>query len=195
MKKDFNYCTYTPDFPKNAYMTIAHFHNKALPNDYLYRYPFINLVTSLDEIVRDMTDFSTAARKEKVLIEDICTIVPVTFHDLYPQREEFWGIPTQHYDPQDRIKLLIQAVSQYKMYKLLATAYIDNKIKTVAAAIPFYLSADNSLIERYMLTSDWPVDPKAKYAAFYLFNKPIRFNWKTGKITSLEISRENIIQN
>lgn len=184
--KDFRYCTYTPDFPKDAYMIIAHINHKSLSRNNIQKYPFINLVTSPDEIIKDMSDLSKYAdSKGEMFIEETCTIVPVTFHSLFLQREEFWGNPTQHYDQQDRIKLLIGAISQFEMYKLLATSYIENKIKTVAAAIPFYLSADNSLIEKFMLTSDWPVDAEAKHAAFYLFSQPKRFNWKTKEVTEL----------
>lgn len=184
--KDFRYCTYTPVFPKNAYMIIAHINHKSLSRNNIQKYPFINLVTSPDEIIKDISDLSKYAdSKGEMFIEDTCTIVPVTFHSLFLQREEFWGNPTQHYDPDDRIKLIIQAISRFEMYKLLTTSYIENKIKTVAAAIPFYLSADNSLIEKFMLTSDWPVDAKAKYAAFYLFNNPKSFNWKTKEVTDI----------
>lgn len=186
MKKDYKYCTYTPNFPKDAYMIIAHITHKSLSRSYVRKYPFINLVTTLDEVVSDINDFSKFAdNKSEIMLEDICTIVPVYFHSLFPLREEFWKSPTQNYDAQERIKLLSQAISKFEMYKLLATPHIENEFETVAAAIPFYLSADNSLIEKFMLTSDWPVDPKAKYAALYLFNKPKRFNWKTKEITDL----------
>lgn len=160
------------------------------------KYPFINLVTTLDEIVRDINDFSKYADKEgDIVIEDICTIVPITFHSLFPLRKEFWKSPTQHYDSNDRIKLLIQAISKYELYKLLVTPSTENNFKNVSAAIPFYLSADNSLVEKFMLTSDWPVDPEAKYAAFYLLNKPKIFNWKTKQLSDIkdviEISNKN----
>lgn len=187
MNKDIKYCSVHPDFPKNAYMIIAHITHKSLSRSYVRKYPFINLVTTLDEVVSDINDFSRFAdNKSKIIVEDICTIVPVYFHSLFPLREEFWKNPAQNYDAQERIKLLNQAISKFEMYKLLATPHIENAFETVAAAIPFYLSADNSLIEKFMLTSDWPVDPKAKYAAFYLFDKPKRFNWKTKQLSDIK---------
>lgn len=191
MKIDIKYCSYTPDFPKNAFMIISHLIHKSLPHDYIQKYPFINLVSNLDEIVEDLSDLSKYAdSKGEMIVTDTCTVVPVSFHSLYELHEEFWMKPTHHYDPDDRIKLLIQAISQYEMYKLLVTPHIEDKIETVAAAIPFYLSAENTLIEKFMLTSDWPVDAKAKYAAFYLFNEPRRFNWKTKEITDIIIRKE-----
>lgn len=61
MKKDFKYCSVNPDFPKNAYMIIAHITHKLLSRSYVRKYPFTNLVTTLDEIVRDINDFSKEA--------------------------------------------------------------------------------------------------------------------------------------
>ncbi len=189
MKKDVHYCSYTPDFPIEAYMIIANLVHRLLPKDYIQKYPFTNLVTTLDEAVRDIIDLSKYAdTKREIFIEDFCTLVPVTFHSLFPQREEFWGNPSQNYDTQTRTNLINQAVSRFELYKLLATAYIENGTKTIATAIPFYLSAENSLVEKFMLTSDWPVDPEAKYAAFYLFKEPKRFNWKTKELKDLSES-------
>lgn len=187
MNKDIKYCSVNPDFPKDAYMIITHITHKSLYRSYVQKYPFINLVTTLDEIVSDINDFSKFAdNKSKIIVEDICTIVPVSFHSLFPLRKEFWKSPIQKYASQDRVKLLINAISNFEMYKLLATPYIENEFETVAAALPFYISADNSLVEKFMMASDWPVDRKAKYAAFYLFNKPKRFNWKTKQLSDIK---------
>ena len=191
MKKETKYCTYSPNFPEKAFVVIVHLAHKLLSRDYVRNYPLINLVPSLDEVVRDISDFSKYANKTgELIVENICTVVPVTFNSLYPLRKEFWMSPTQHYDPQERIKLLMQAISKFEMYKLLATPYEEDRIETVAATIPFYLSADDSLIEKFMLTSDWPVDNKAKYAAFYLFNKPQSFNWMTKEVSGLLNNKE-----
>ncbi len=61
MNKDIKYCSVIPDFPKNAYMNIAHITYKSLSRNYVRKYPFINLVTTLDEVVRDIHDFSKHA--------------------------------------------------------------------------------------------------------------------------------------
>lgn len=186
MHKEIKYSTYNPVFPKNAFLIIAHITHKSLPQGNFQKYPFINLDSTLEEVASDIGEFSEYARKKgEMSVADTCTLVPVTFHSLFPLRKEYWSDPTQHYDAQDRIKLLISAISHFAMYKLLVTPYIENNIRSVAAAIPFFLSEGNKLIEKFMLTSDWPVDEQAKNAAFYLFDKPKSFNLKTKEIADI----------
>ena len=61
MNKDIKYCSVIPNFPKNAYMIITHITHKSLSRSYVRKYPFINLVTTLSEVVKDIIDFSKYA--------------------------------------------------------------------------------------------------------------------------------------
>ncbi len=61
MNKDFKYCFVIPVFPKNAYMIVTHITHKLLSRTYVRKYPFINLVATLDEVVKDINDFSKEA--------------------------------------------------------------------------------------------------------------------------------------
>jgi hypothetical protein len=82
----------------------------------------------------------------------------------------------------DRLRLFKKAADKPELYKLLVTPSFLEETWTFEAALPFFISSPLTLIERFMLSSDWPVAQEAKFSAFYTFGKPLRFNWRTKAI-------------
>lgn len=185
MNKNIKYCSITPSFPKNAWM-ITIFILSVTEEKVIGTYPLTNLSISFEEISLDIKQLTEYNKKEnKIKVGEFVSILPVAFESLYPLRKEFWGNPSSHFDADDRIRLLREAATQPIFYKLLVTPNILNNIWVYSAALPFFISSNNSLIEKFMLTSDWPVTPLAKYAAIYSLGEPKKYNWITKEVSNL----------
>lgn len=140
----------------------------------------------MDVLKADMITYIQEWNREKtnaLNIVDTSVIVPITLQRLYPLKREFWENPSVHYDAFDRLKGFWNAVERPNFYQLLVTPLWVNKELFFHAAIPFYVSSTDRDIESFMLTSDYPVDERAKFAALYTLGIPLRFNWKTGDVT------------
>jgi len=195
MDKDIKYCSVIPDFPKNAWM-VTIFILSVKDYKVIGTYPLTNLFVNLDELSLDMKQLTEHnSKKNKIKIAELVSILPVTFESLYPLKKEYWDNPGSHFDTDERIRLLRNAVEKPGFYKFLVTPDIIDNVWVYSAALPFFISSDNSLIEKFMLKSDWPVTPLAKYAAIYLLGKPCIFNWRTKEVSNLLAENRKIKNN
>jgi len=186
-KRKIEYCTLDIEYPKTAFICFLFYLKDSLPQAILR---ISHIFTSKDEASYYIGKYIESARaKIKLEIHDITILIPLYFQSLYPLKKEYWRKPTQKYED-DSIKLMrvfFPVLEKPEFYKLLVTPLLiqDNKWIFRAAA-PFLISADKSVIERFLLTSDWTIDTRVKNAALYTFGEPSSFNWKTKEIIAPE---------
>lgn len=175
------YCILSPDFPKSAYLVyllINEGHNLGSI------IPLLPIYTSYTEISLSVKE---TIEQVNVNIDDINIIIPLEFQSLCPLKKIFWKNPTINYDIEDRIRSFISVAAFPEFHKILVTPSLLDKVGNwhLNAALPLNLPAEDKVIERFMLNSNWPVCTKAKYAAIYTCGKPSSFNWKTQEIFHL----------
>lgn len=194
-KKSISYCSRAAKFPQKAYMHYVFYSTK---EEIIMIYPFESIYKDMDELRHDMIDYIDMWMEEKangIEIVDSSLIVPITFDKLYPLQKNFWDDPTLHYDAFARLKSFWNAAEKPSLYQLVVTPSWSGKKLVFHAAIPFFVSATDADIGRFMLTSDYPVDERAKYAAIYQFGTPLRFNWKTGELKETTLKNQEIMLN
>ncbi len=112
-------------------------------------------------------------------------LLPVVFYSLYPLKRKYW-CKSSLSRKIDRSRWFWLVADNPKPYMLLATpAFFDKKSGEweFSAALPLPLTASDGDIEKLIMGFDYPVDEKAKYAALYIFGKPLKFNWRTGEMS------------
>ena len=149
-------------------------------------YPFDSVYNSLEEISEQCrTSFEFNKRINKRWgIHEISIVLPIDFERHFPLKPEYWQNPTATYDDIQRMSLFNEAFTALPLFQLLVTPIFNPRERKwhFNAAIPFKITASDREVESFMLSSDYSVDERAKYAAIYKFGKPIRYNWRKEKV-------------
>lgn len=187
MKKTKEYCTLEPIFPKHAYLVFLFMLHK---EELLGVIPLESIYTSPTDAAKAIhgTIQQYEIKLEPVSIPYECLLVPLTFQESFPLRKEYWGKSTVNYDYHTRVNTFFPVIECPPIYNLLVTpfAYDDFK-KTwyLSAALPV-TDIKTKAVERFMYTTDYVVEPRAKNAAFYKMGEKMRFNWQTQTIKPFE---------
>lgn len=179
------YCSKVARFPKEAYLNYVFY---AKDEDIVMLYPFEVVYPSITTLQNSMKKYAFDWNKEianGMEIIDVSIIVPITLETLYPLRKEFWDNPTYHFDDLDRFRGFWRAAAKPSFYKVIVTPQWIGTRVSFQAIIPFYITATRKDIDTFMLYSDYPVDEAAKYAAIYTIGTPLRFNWRTGDVSTV----------
>ena len=100
---------------------------------------------------------------------------------LYPQNINMWSGQTVDFGGQARVSEMLKMSQCPDLYQILVVPrHYDRKTKNWIwrIASPFFVSATDELIGRFMKYSNEPVDRRAKYAALYKFGRVFEFRWK-----------------
>lgn len=181
-KYDSNYCIKIPRYPLKAYIVYYHLKDGFLPKLY---YPIGPIYTDISTIIREAQLFEqNISRQTNFVVDEKAVVAPLKLERLYELKRTFWENPQLHYDQFHRIDLFTQVLRNFAFYKLVVTPLTYQGKTYFISSIPFPVTSTDEDIEKFMLFSDFPVDQQAKYAAIYSFDKPLRFNWRTGKLQS-----------
>lgn len=177
------FCSRTPQFPLRAYIVYFFMSEE---NKMSMVYPLESIYKTVSEIQSAAQNYAAALEEKDTMdIVHTAVIIPINFDRLYNLKQEFWDNPILHYDEIDRMRAFLHVAEKPQLYKLVVTPMWYEEELHLSAAIPFYISSADSEIDKFMFTSDYPVDERAKYAAIYTLGTPLRLNWKTGEISEL----------
>lgn len=185
--KDEEYCVIEPVFPKDAFIIVAILFNTKEQN-ITGILPLSTVFTAPEEVKVTLLDIVKNSKDQNFTLLTECMLIPIKLHALHSLKKEYWANPSIHYDTWDRIKQFLPVVNNPTLYHLLVTpSYIEEKQNPILqAALPLLNPNDTELIEKFMLTTDLPVDERAKSAAIYSLGKPMRFNWETKEVNSAQ---------
>jgi hypothetical protein len=187
-KKTDEYCCLEPDYPKTGYL-VAFF--LVGPTDIEDVVPISWVFRSLDEIVSGAQGMAEGLlgyeRNHGLRIPDWAMIVPLTLLSTYPLQKDFWTKSKCAPIGPARFRALVEMLSEPALYKLLVLPekYSKKDGWILVAGLPFFRTAADSVIETFMRTANFPVDQRAKSAAFYRPEQPKRLNWKTKELDDL----------
>jgi len=176
------YCSLDPDFPEHAFICTL-----ILNKENKIRAPFFlnQVYTNLKELGTEINKISSElVSKPGWQVEENALITEITFVKLYPLKREYWGKPLLDYTFESRDQNLEAALLKPEMHFLLVTPSLfieKDKSWYLTAPIAFLKSASDKTIEKFMLTSNWPVEERAKSAAIYHFSHDLLYNWQTHK--------------
>lgn len=192
------FCTLDPVYPSEAYIVVLAI-SKAETNELRFLFPMPTIYSSIDEIAQsiektiDETSQNSLHEEGELMVLDTAIVLPINLHEYYPLKKEFWNNPARHFDTQDRIKLFNKVISNPRLNMLLVTpSYFSDREKKwyLSATLPLRLSYEDKEIENFMLSSDYPVDIRAKNAAIYSFGRPLRLKWATMELEEVENETE-----
>jgi hypothetical protein len=174
VKKEF--LTIEPEFPPKAWVALIMFKKDLGPR----------MMLSIGLVFRGKKSFKRVMKstekqllKEKITLEG-AIVFRIKLKEKFPLKKEYWQQPTQDYSGVIRTKAMMKVARQPKLYKLLVLPrYYSQKSQTwiFEAASPFFVTAETSAIEQFMLTSRDVVDVRAKSAAIYSFEKAYGYDW------------------
>lgn len=142
-------------------------------------HPFYLLQKTIAEIVMDIRLIRNEYENKDFRIDDVLIIMPVLFHSYVPLKRIYWNDPWITFDPEMRADEFARILDYSDFYRILVTPSLTEKKEEVfAAATPFYKTAKDKDIENFMLTTDFPVDETAKFAALYEPQKPFELEWR-----------------
>ncbi|MFC1626770.1 hypothetical protein ACFL1P_01040 [Patescibacteria group bacterium] len=174
------YCYLNPKYPSKAYlgfMTIMKQKNISLI------YPFMHLFSTLKHFQQDALVFIKSMEKKNIQVNHHAMIYPITLTEIFPLKKSYWDNSTIKYSNEKRIHLLVKSAQFYAFYKLVVTPInLESKKPIYLPAFPITLQTPDTIIEQFMIHSDFPVDKVAKFAGIYRFNKPFGINALTGEI-------------
>ncbi|OGK39935.1 hypothetical protein A3A74_07860 [Candidatus Roizmanbacteria bacterium RIFCSPLOWO2_01_FULL_35_13] len=182
MKKKVNYCSLTPDFPKQAFVSLIFISDG---KEIVKIYPLRTLFSSEFEVSQDLNNLTKRPefKDSRLKIEDRTILIPIYFHSHFFLKKEFWKKPDYHLEEERRLDSFLKVHSNHQFYKILILPQEYKKKNWIFyVSLPFYLNTDLKTIENFMLGADEPVELRAKYAAFYTAGKPMRFDRITRKI-------------
>ncbi|HEX8923760.1 MAG TPA: hypothetical protein VF828_03430 [Patescibacteria group bacterium] len=168
-KNDFN--KLEPKFPKEAFSVMIFI--KKTGNE-MGAYPLKEIFMSEKEVGKKTEILKTELKKNNIDFLG-SVIIPIKLLELFPLKPEFWDNPSQDYQGIIRSDFFVKMLQEPKLYKLLVLPehYDAKKNKWwLKAAVPFYLSADKKTIEKFMMTANDVVDPRASHAGIYVFGDP-----------------------
>ncbi len=173
------YCSVTPQFPKEAFMAFMHLTYEQHTVAFV---PLHFIFTSLAQVQESAGQLEEQTTTTRVIVENHAIFLPLIFEELFPLKRAYWENPLVTYSNDSRLTLFTNALTHFPLYKVLVTPWkLTKKREEFASAIPFYRSATDSDIQKFMLTSDFPVDEKAKYSALYTLGEPFAADWETGE--------------
>ena len=188
MKINEKFCFLTPDFPKMAYIPVAHIIHLVFPElaDNKSYLPLEILTSSLIDPIPGMNQLEKHLQNEGDLkLDKICTLMPLYFESLIPLRREFWGGPGLNYNHKHRYVSLMRSFVDSEFYKIMVTGFFEQNNWIFYPAVSYYVNAQAGDTEKFFFDADWAVDERSKYAAFYTIGNPLRFNWKTGEVSKI----------
>ena len=176
------WCSVTPVFPKEAYLTIVMFADRnTLKLTAIY--PLETIDEQLESVcayARDVVPKLEEGNPDYVAMRTI-TVFPLVFDRNYPLRREFWESPDVDFSPSSRVNQFAKISKLPEAYDVLVTPSGKTKrVWILRAATAFLKNTSDAAIEQFMLHSNWPVMQTAKYAAIYHLQKPIFLDWETG---------------
>lgn len=181
------YCCVTHHFPDRALVLflLIHDHEKLT-----FLYPVGPIYNSIADIISDGRYFgSLTSGQDGLRLSQDALILPVRLEKLYPLEKRFWMAPQLNYSQLDRLDLISKAAANYSFFKLVVTPFTPGKKTLFMSAFTYYVNSSEKIIETFMLKSNFPVDPKAKYAAIYKFEKGMHLNWTTGAVSQLRFTQ------
>lgn len=195
MTKTKEYGTLDPVFPKKAYLLFLFIlHDEDIAGILPLEGIFTKLEDASIAIENTVQQLNNVPHPLTVPHETI--LFDLSFQSLVPLKKAYWDNPSLPYDTQTRLKTFSPLINNPFLYSLLVTpfAYDDNTdIWYLNAALPL-LKVDKSIIERFMLSSDQVVEPRAKHAAIYTITDKKRFNWSTKEITAFDTKPSKLVQ-
>ncbi len=186
-KKTTAFCSIEPTYPQSGYITLLFITSD---NEITNIYPMMPIFEQVDQITPSIMEVVKNIDKNyDYRIHENAVLIPITYHARFPLKRAYWKNPIQHFDEIDRLKIFMPVVRNPAFYKLLVTpTFLDEKnLWHLHATLPILISSKDEIIERFMCTSDHPVDERAKSAALYLLGTPVKFNWNTRKITGIHV--------
>lgn len=171
------YCTRIPVYPNRAFMVYFTLSD----SDMKFHYPASQIFTTLAEVSNEAKLLmEIISMRNNLELNSVASILPITLDKLFPLKEQYWHNPNLHYDYFQRMDLFLRMLDMHEFYKLLVTPLHDKNKEIFVSAAPFYITATEADIEKFMLLSDFPVDETAKFAAIYKIGAVQQLNWQTG---------------
>lgn len=187
-RKNIQYCSKNYPYPVKAFTTFFY----VLNDSSMLYYPTTRIYTSINDIAGE-GDFveNTFPDRENMALSDTAIALPLDLERLYPLKKDFWAKPTLHYDHLHRLKLFMKMLEQSDFYRLVVTPIKNSGEISYVGALPIMSNTPDSVIEQFMMTSDFPVEETAKFAAIYKVGKPMTINWRTNEAISLYKEKED----
>ena len=180
LMKPKRYCYREVTYPQEAYIGYV---TILKGEDILLFYPLDPIFSTFEEYQYSVKQFTKQFSVTDLAVSDTGLLMPITFMNHFPLKQDYWQKPTVAYSTEQRVKLFGSAANLYDMYKVLITpSILAGKRPMLHAAIPFFLSATHPNMEAFMYTSDFPVDETAKNAGIYKMEKPFAINWVSGEV-------------
>lgn len=182
------YCYLEPPFPKTGYIVGAFL---STPSTLKSLYPMTNFFKDLDEVSFQMMKFADDLKAKSVFrVYNECMAIEVEMTKLFPLERKYWEnekVGSIKYDEISRARSFIQYLRKPAFYEVLVTPYLSRKTKIwdFYSSLPTLLNSSATILEQFMLTSDFPVYSGAKHAAIYKYKGELQFDWMTNQTSAI----------
>lgn len=176
-----DYCSKEPYFPQQAFIVYLFYGEE----ERLLLFPVSQVFPEIEIIQEPVLEVVEYFKKKEIHVPEHCIIMPIKFLKKVPLKRKYWRGHHEEYTEEERFHLFLQLLDKPELHELLVTPgeYIEElDFFKLNAALPLKSSSPDSMIESFMQHSDYVVDERAKSAAVYTVDQPMRYNWITKKI-------------
>lgn len=176
MSESINFCSEDVSYPIVTHAAVL---SVAKPDGSVLLFPNRKIHVQVESIVRDIKELEAVLTKdgETYSILQSCIILPLRLSRLLPLKKEYWANPTAIFAESNRSSTFMKAIYNPSLFTMLVTPSKEGDIWRYLAALPIPISSSDSVIEQFMLHSDWPVAETAKQCSIYTIEQPFLYDW------------------
>lgn len=164
------------DYPKQAYIVYFLIMRKNNLNTF---FPLNELFTTFKGIENKSKKFIQKTEREDIYIPPAPIVFPVHLMSKVSLRNEFWDEPTQELSSTGRVNNFLKPLENFRYYKVLVSPILSGQVIKPRVTYCFNLNARDEEIDFFMTNTYLSMDIHAKYAAFYRFGNPVRYELTT----------------
>lgn len=166
------------DYPKQAYIVYLLIMRENNLNTF---FPLNELFTTFNAIENKSKKFIQKTESKDIYIPPAPIVFPIQLMSKVSLRNEFWDEPTQELSGVDRVNNFLKPLENFRYYKVLVSPILTGRVIKPWVTYCFNLNARDEEIDFFMTNTYLSMDIRAKYAAFYRFGNPVRYELKTKK--------------
>jgi len=171
-----DYCSEDVSYPIVAHAALL---SVSRPDGSILLFPNRKVHAQVDDIVKDIKELESSLTKDgdSYSILESCVVLPLRLSRRFPLKKEYWSNPTESFTDTSRSTPFVKAIYNPSLYTMLITPSKEGDVWRYLAALPIPISVSSTVIEQFMLHSDWPVAETAKQCAIYTIEQPFLYDW------------------
>jgi hypothetical protein len=170
------YCSEDVSYPIVAHAAVL---SVSRPDGSILLFPNRKVHVKVDDIVKDIKELELSLTKDgdTYSVLESCIILPLRLFRRFPLKKEYWANPSESFADTNRSTPFVKAIYNPSLFTMLITPSKEGDVWRYHAALPIPVSATDTVIEQFMLHSDWPVAETAKQCAIYTIEQPFLYDW------------------